>query len=119
MPRRKPNKSSRKNPKTKESSSMTKESEQPPLETKEQLRQKLHERLRVGQIGRKSRYVRDGRMDKLEEKLDDSKDPKERNRLKKELELLELIEEKETAFSGEYPEYADTGTYGGSTEHDN
>lgn len=104
-PRRKPNKESR--------------SKEPVEDQKEDLRAKLREKLRTSQLVRKSRFARENRMDKLEEKLENSKNPDERRRLKKEIGLLEEVFEKEENFSGDYPEYDDTCTYGGSADHPN
>lgn len=84
--------------------------------TKE-LKNKLREKLREKQLERTSKYTRNNRMDSLEEKIEESKNPTETRKLKQELALLEKIQEKEfKSFSGEFPEYGDSCDYGGSME---
>jgi hypothetical protein len=104
MPRTKPNKQSKRagdNPETE------------PVD----LKAKLREKLRAGQLARKCRYARDNRMDDLSQQLESCRDAAKRSQIKKELNLLEQVAEKEDDFSGDYPEYCDTATYGGGLEH--
>lgn len=109
MPR-KPTKKSRKPQETKE--------EEKPIDPKSELKNKLKQKLKEKQLERTSRFVREKRMDDIEEKLEESKDPEERHRLKEQLSLLEKIHEKElNSFSGEFPEYGDSASYGGGLEH--
>lgn len=101
--RRKPSKASRKR--------------QSPVDTKEELRIKLKQKLHEKQLERTSKFTRDNRMDSLEDKLDETKNPNERRKLKEELAILEKIQEKElNLFSGDFPEYGDGCDYGGSME---
>ena len=48
------------------------------------LKSKLHEK----QLERTSRLVRDNKMEKIEEKLEESKNPEEKRKLKEELDTL-------------------------------
>ena len=85
---------------------------------KEDLKLKLKQKLKEKQLERTSRFVRDNRMDKIEEKLEESKNFAERKKLEDELALLEKIQEKElNSFSGDFPEYPDGASYGGGLEH--
>lgn len=91
--------------------------EVPPVDPKQDLKNKLRQKLREKQLERTAKYVRDTRMDDLEEKLEDSKNPAERHKLKEELALLEKIQEKElNTVNGDFAEYADVCDYGGSME---
>jgi hypothetical protein len=88
-----------------------------PVDPKEELHNKLKQKLREKQLERTSKFVRNTRMDKIEEKLEESTNPSERRKLKEELGLLEKIQEKHlNSFSGEFPEYGDNCDYGGSME---
>lgn len=79
-------------------------------------KEKLKEKLRAKKLSRVPRLVREERLEYLEELLEECKDPVEKERLQKEIKLLEDIFEREDNFNGEFPEYADTGSYGGSQE---
>lgn len=96
MSRRKP---------TKESRSIPDEDKNKEPENKTQLQKKLKEKLQTSQLCRKSRFARENRIDKLEDKLETSKNPTERRNLKKQIDILEKVVEKEEDFPGEYPEY--------------
>jgi hypothetical protein len=75
-----------------------------PEELRNKLKQKLHEK----KLERTCRAVRDSKMEDLEKKLEDSRNPSKRHKLKEELALLTTIQEKElNTFAGEYPEYGD------------
>lgn len=87
--------------------------------SKTDLRKKLKEKLREKQLFRTSRFVRDNRMEKLEEIIDKSRDPKERRKAKEELELLTKIEEYEENYNDDHPEYNDATDGGGGCVHDN
>jgi tRNA A37 methylthiotransferase MiaB len=83
------------------------------------LRKKLREKLREKTLARKPRDVRDERVHILEKRLKRCKDPVEKEKIKKELELLYKIEEQEeNNIASEYPDYGDNATYGGGIEHD-
>lgn len=106
MPRCKPTKASRK-----------RHEEEPVVDPKMELRNKLKQKLREKQLERTSRFVRDNRMENIEEKLETTENPAEREKLKEELALLEKIQEKElNSFTGEFPEYGDGCDYGGTME---
>jgi hypothetical protein len=82
--------------------------------TKEKLKQKLKEK----RLGRTARFVRDNRLEKLEDKLNKpSISEEEKKKVQDEIDVLETIEEKEENFAGEYPEYGDSSCYGGTMEH--
>ena len=84
---------------------------------KEELRNKLKQKLHEKTLERTSRVVRDKRIEDIEEKLEESKNPTERLKLKEELALLEKVQEKEFGtFSGDFPDYGDGCSYGGSME---
>jgi len=107
MPRRKPNKASRKK----------QEETEPQPDPKAELRLKLKQKLREKQLERTSKSVRTNRMDDIEERLEESRDPAERHKLKEELALLEKIQEKEfNSQASEFPDYGDGCSYGGSME---
>lgn len=101
MPRRKPNKTQ----------------EEILVNQKEELRNKLKQKLHEKKLERTSRAVRDSKMEELEEKLEDSRNPAEKHKLKQELDLLTKIQEKELDnLAGDYPDYGGGCDYGGSME---
>lgn len=82
-----------------------------------ELREKLKEKLREKKLQRTSKVIRNNMMDDLEKKIEETKNIELKKKLKKELKILEEIEEKELAGASEFPEYADNASYGGGLEH--
>lgn len=81
------------------------------LKLKDELRQKLREK----QLARCKYSALEQRMDNVEDTLKNTTDKKERARLKKELELLERVEDAQiNRKDGDPAEYTDNGGYGGS-----
>lgn len=90
-----------------------------PKEQKEKkidLKQKLREKLQEKKLERTSKIIRNKMLDSLENRLEKSKNQEEKNKIKKDIELLEKIEEKELNQGSEYPDYFDGGDYGGAME---
>lgn len=83
-------------------------------ETKEDMKEKLKQKLREKKLERTCRFARENMLEKLEDRLDTSRNPHERKKLKQNISVLEKIQEKEENFGGEFPEYGDGGSYGGS-----
>lgn len=81
-PRRKPNTQSRKKEPTDE-------------EKKQELKNKLRQKLYEKKMGRSSRATRENRLESLEDQLDNTTNAKERARIQKEIDLLEDIGDKE------------------------
>lgn len=82
-----------------------------------ELREKLREKLKEKKLQRTSKIIRNNMMEDLEKKIEETRNPEKKKKLKKDLKLLEEIEEKELAGASEFPEYADTACYGGGLEH--
>jgi hypothetical protein len=93
-----------------------KKPEQKQEETKEDLKEKLKQKLKEKKLERTCRTVRDNMLEKLEDKLDNCRNPTERKKLKDNISVLEKIQEKEENFAGDFPEYGDGSTYGGSLD---
>lgn len=70
---------------------------------------KLKEKLKEQKLSRLSRYSREMNVIKLEEKLKNTKDKREKQRLRKELNVYDKIDEKEAeaTTASEYPSYDD------------
>jgi hypothetical protein len=114
-PKRKPNKAMKKK---KGATQPKKEVET--LSLKDQLKNKLKEKLKEKQLERTSKIVREKRMEKIEDILDGESEEtvrgSERRKLKEELKLLEKIEEKQDTFTGDFPEYSERASFGGSQD---
>lgn len=82
---------------------------------REILKRKLNEKLKEKKLGRTSHVVREARMEKLQEKYEKATGD-EKEKISSEMELLNKIEEKQSMFCGEYPEYTDNASYGGGQE---
>lgn len=81
------------------------------------LQELLRTKLREKKLARQTVKAREQMVVKLEDKLEESKSHREREKLRKELELLEKVNEAfENTTVGEYAEYVDNGEYGGSFE---
>lgn len=89
----------------------------PPQDPKLLLKQKLAEKLRVKKLERTAKFIRDNRLDVLEERLEKATTPQEKKKIETEIDLLEDIAERENNFCGEFPDYGDGAGYGGSLEH--
>lgn len=85
----------------------------------QELRNKLHQKLKEKRLERTSKVIRNNRLEQLEEKLIKTKSPAERKKIKEEIKLLETIEEKEINNAGEFAEYSDNASFGGGFEHPN
>jgi len=68
------------------------------------LRKKLQEKLREKRLSRLTMYARDCKMDVLEEKLENTKNLREKSRIKKQLELLDKMQKKQDQTT-EFPVY--------------
>uniref|UniRef100_A0A6C0EMC8 Uncharacterized protein n=1 Tax=viral metagenome TaxID=1070528 RepID=A0A6C0EMC8_9ZZZZ len=86
-------------------------------ENVENLKAKLRAKLREAKLGRQSQFVLDNRMDKLEEQLERVKTHDEEIKIRKEMELIEKIEEKRiSSVNDDFAEYDDNANYGGGME---
>jgi hypothetical protein len=105
-------------PKTKKTSRKRREEDDvPTVNTTESLREKLRQKLREKQLGRTSFSVRENRLEKLEDKLEETNNHTDRQRIKDEISLLEKVRENEmNTVAGEYPDYGDNAGYGGAME---
>ena len=81
------------------------------------LRKKLKDKLREKHLERTSRETRDAKLDNLEQRLKKAKTTAEKKKIQDEIDLLEKIDEREGYFCGEFPDYGDSGGYGGGCEH--
>jgi hypothetical protein len=79
------------------------------------LKEKLNQKLKEKKLGRTSHVVREARMEKLQEKYEKASN-EEKEKISAEIDVLNKIEEKQSMFSGEYPEYTDNASYGGGQE---
>jgi len=93
-----------------------KEKKNKPAPPQETPKEKLKAKIRALSAFRIPRAVREERMDLLEERISETKSKTEKERLKKELEILETVAEKEENFNGEFPDYGDSASYGGGQE---
>jgi hypothetical protein len=87
------------------------------LKKREEARNKLQLFLKEKKLERNSKQARNVMIDRIEDKLEISKNTKERKQLKKDLKLLEKIAEKDDRQASEFPEYGDNASYGGGLEH--
>lgn len=87
-----------------------------PVPPEETPKEKLKAKIRALSAFRIPKAVREERMDLLEERISETKSKREKERLKKELEILETVAEKEENFGGEFPDYGDSASYGGGQE---
>ena len=99
--------------KTKRTSRKKKEEEEP-----EDLRAKLKAKLYQAKLSRQPQTCLDDRLDKLEEQLENSKSHKEREQIRKQIALIEKIEEnRQNSINDDYAQYDDKASYGGGIEH--
>lgn len=90
-----------------------------PPPSKEQLRKILKEKLKAKQLYRTSQFARDNMAFDLKEKMKKAKQPEEKEKLQKKLDLLNEIEDAQIAAqNNDYPDYGDNASYGGGLEHD-
>ena len=86
---------------------------------KQDLKSILREKIKEKQLGRLAPSARDNKIEKLKEKLSSvNEDNQEhRQKLQAHIELLKKVNETQVdSFTGEYPEYVDNVSYGGSIE---
>lgn len=87
------------------------------IDTKAELKAKLKEKLRMAKLSRTSQNARDNMRDKLEDKLEDTNNKKEQGKLKKEIDLLDNIEEQQyNKINDDYAEYSCNTAFDGSFE---
>jgi hypothetical protein len=80
----------------------------------EDLKSKLHEKLRIKKLERLTQFSRDQMVEKLENKLDENKTAKERAVIQKELDILQEIDDKQqNSINNDYAEYTDNSGGGG------
>lgn len=84
-----------------------------------ELKEKLKEKLRIKNLERTPRFIRNKKLDQLEERLDNCKSLSERRKIKKEIEILEDIQEREEDYNNDFADYGDNCSYGGQMEHPN
>jgi hypothetical protein len=97
------------------------EEEEPPkvVLSKTELKKALKEKLELKRLIRLAPAARDSKIAELELRLKEigDKDPKQTDKIKNKIDLLRTANEAEIDKStGEYPEYADNGGYGGGIE---
>lgn len=79
------------------------------------LREELQKKLKEKRLSRSSYHALDTRMEKIEELLENTDDKDLRKKLKKDLKLLEKVEEDQlNRVNGDPAEYGDNAGYGGS-----
>jgi len=106
----------------KESSSSCSSDEEEPLKvvlSKGELKKALKEKLELKRLIRLAPAARDNKITELELRLKEigDKDPKQTDKIKNKIEILRVANESQLdASTGEYPEYADNGGYGGGIE---
>jgi hypothetical protein len=86
---------------------------------KQDLKSILREKIKEKQLGRLAPSARDNKIEKLKEKLSSVKEDNEehRQKLQAHIELLKKVNENQIdSFTGEYPDYVDNVSYGGSIE---
>jgi hypothetical protein len=103
-----------------ESSSSSEEESSPKVVlSKAELKKALKEKLELKRLARLAPAARDNKITELELKLKQigDKDPKQSEKIKNKIDLLQTANEIQIDTStGEYPEYADNGGYGGGIE---
>ncbi len=88
-------------------------------EEKSELRNKLKEKLRIKNLERTPRFIRDKKLEELEDRLEKCKNQNERRKIKREIEILEDIEEREDNYNEDCADYSDNFSYGGQMDHPN
>lgn len=102
-----PGRKTKRNPHGKEKAEVS-EKPKKQLSEKELLKLKLKEKLRVKKLERNTLHARDNMAEKLEERLEDAKTKDEKRAIKKELSILEDIEDRQAqSMNDDYPEYND------------
>lgn len=90
------------------------------ISAKESLKEALKQKLRAKQLGRTSKFARENLVEKLSTILEKGKTGEkttdQEKKIIEDLNTLEKIQDKEENFSGDYPDYTDTGSYGGAQD---